>query len=158
MKMSAFTKDNLDDQGFGYLNTTGKSQIAWPIRFTPGLSIGLVAIGLGLQSPWLLGGVALVGLAGACFPKGMPFDVLYNYGVRHLFHAPLLPPTPMPRRFSYGISAVLLAGSAVAFYGGWPALGFVLGGSVCLAGAVLTTTLWCLGSRIYRLLRGAKGT
>jgi hypothetical protein len=76
---------------------------------------------------------------------------VYDLGVRHLFGAPPLPPTPTPRRFSYGISTVWLAGSAVSFYYGLPLLGFVLGGTVVIGGTILTTTLWCLGSWIYRL-------
>lgn len=84
----------------------------------------------------------------------MPFDVAYNAGVRHLFHAQPLPPTPTPRRFSYGISAALLAGSAGAFAAGKPGVDLVLGGAVVLAGAVLATTLWCLGSWLYSLAFG----
>ncbi len=152
--LSDFTKRNLIAQGFGYLDDETKAAYVWPLRFTPAVAITLIAIGLVLQSPLWLGAVALMGLTGVLFPKGMAIDLLYNYGVRHLFHAPPLPPMPRPRRFSYLISTVFLTGSALAFYGGYPLWGWVLGGLVFVAGAVLTTTLWCLGSWFYRLIFG----
>lgn len=74
------------------------------------------------------------------------------HGVRHIFHAAPLPPTPKPRQFSYLLSTFLLAGSAVSFYYRLPVLGMILGVLVVIGGAILTTTPWCLGSRIYRTL------
>lgn len=152
--ITAFTKRNMVQQGFGSLDDAGKSSFAGPLRFSPGVTITLIALGLALQSPILLGAMALVCLSGALFPRGMVFDVVYNVGVRHLFDGASLPPTPAPRRFSYGISTVLVTGSALSFALGSAWLGLVLGGAVVLAGAVLTTTHWCLGSRIYELVFG----
>jgi hypothetical protein len=37
---------------------------------------------------------------------------------------------------------------------GLPVLGLVLGGIVVIGGTILTTTLWCLGSFVYRQLLG----
>jgi hypothetical protein len=150
-RLAASTKDNLDKQGFCDLDDEAKSRYALPLRFTPGVGTALIVIGLVLQSPIWLGSMALVTLSGVLLPRGMLIDLVYDLGVRHLFGAPPLPPTPTPRRFSYGISTVWLAGSAVSFYYGLPLLGFVLGGTVVIGGTILTTTLWCLGSWIYRL-------
>jgi hypothetical protein len=151
-KLNAFTKNNLDKQGFGPLDDQAKSRYALPLRFTPGVAIILIVIGLVLRSPIWLAAMALVALSGAIFPNGMLIDLVYNLAVRHLFGAPPLPPTPKPRQFSYILSAVFLAGSALAFYYRLSVLGFILGGSVVIAGTVLTTTLWCLGSWWYRLI------
>jgi hypothetical protein len=153
-KLSAFTKNNLNKQGFEKLDDEAKSNYALPLRFTPGVGTILVVIGLALQSPIWLGAMALVALSGALFPKGMLLDMVYNLGVRHFFHAPSLPPTPTPRRFSYLISTTFLAGSALSFYFGLPLLGFILGGLVVIGGTILTTSLWCLGSFYYRLIFG----
>jgi len=149
--LSQSTTDNLDKQGFCDLGDEAKSRYALPLRFTPGVATTLVVIGLILRSPILLGSVAVVTLSGALFPRGMLIDLVYNLGIRHLFGAPVLPPTPIPRRFSYGISTVWLAVSAVSFYYGLPSLGFLFGVPVAIGGSILTTTLWCLGSWIYRL-------
>ena len=155
---SAFIRHNLNEQGFGYLDDSVKLRYEWPLRFTPGLSVSLIAIGLALRSPFFLGAMALIALSGALLPKGMLIDLLYNLGLRHLFHAPPLPPSPKPRRFSYFVSTFLLTGSALSFYFGYPVFGFVLGALVCVAGAVLTTTLWCLGSWCYKQIFGPAAT
>lgn len=153
-RLSIFTKNNLNNQGFGKLDEEAKSRYALPLRFTPAVAITLVVIGLALQSPIWLGAMALVALSGALLPSGMLIDLVYNLSVRHLFHAPPLPPTPKPRQFSYLLSALFLAASALSFYYGLSVLGFILGGSVVIGGAILTTTLWCLGSWWYRLIFG----
>jgi len=150
-ELTKITKINLDKQGFGGLDDDAKSCYAGPLRFTPAVGTALIVLGLALQSPTFLGLGAIVPLTGALFPRGMILDLVYNLGVRHIFRAPALPPTPSPRRFSYLLSFVLIAGSALSFYYGLPALGFVLGGLVALGGTILSTTHWCLGSWIYRL-------
>ena len=154
--LTEFTNTNLNKQGFGNLVDDAKLRLRWPLRFTPAVSITLVAIGLALRSPVWLGSMALVALSGAFFPGGMLIDLLYNFGFRHLISSPPLPPTPKPRRFSYLLSFFLLATSAFAFAHGSPVLGFVLGGSVVVGGAILTSTLWCLGSWIHRQLFGVQ--
>jgi hypothetical protein len=150
-KLSAFTKNNLNKQGFEKLDDADKSKYALPLRFTPAVATILIVIGLVLRSPVWLGAMSLVALSGAVFPKGMVLDLVYNLGVRHLFHALPLPTTPTPRRFSYIISTVFLAGSTLSFYYGLTALGFILGGAVVIGSTTLTITLWCLGSWYYRL-------
>lgn len=149
--LTAFTIHNLDQQGFGDLDDESKSRYRWPLRFTPGVGTCLIVIGLVLQTPILLGSMALVAVSGALFPRAMLIDLVYNLGIRHLFRAPALPSTPKPRRFSYLLSTLLLAGSAVSFSSGRPVLGWILGGMVVSGGAILASTLWCLGSWLYRL-------
>ena len=153
-RLSAFTKNNLNKQGFRKLDDEAKSRYALPLRFTPGVGTTLIVIGLALQSPIWLGSMALVTFSGVLFPSGMLIDLVYNLGVRHLFRAPRLPSTPKPRQFSYLLSTVLLAGSALSFYFGLSVLGFILGGMVVIGGTILTTSLWCLGSWYYRLIFG----
>ena len=150
--LRGFTKSNLDKQGFGGLDDDAKSCYAWPLRFTPAVGTVLIVVGLAVQSPIFLGVGAIVPLTGALFPRGMILDLVYNLGIRHIFGAPALPPTPSPRRFSYLLSTMLITGSALSLYYGLSALGFVLGGIVALGGTILATTHWCLGSWFYRLI------
>jgi len=110
-RVGAATRANLNMQGFGYLDDEEQARYAWPLRFTPAVGTALVAVGLFRQSPLWLAVMSAIALSGALFPHGMAIDLAYNVGVRHLFHAPRLPPTPTPRRFSYLISTALLAGS-----------------------------------------------
>ncbi len=150
--LSAFAETNLNNQGFEKLDKDAKGHIALPLRFTPAVATTLIVIGLILQSPIWLGSMALVALSGALLPNAMLIDLVYNLIVRHLVHAPALPPTPRPRQFSYLLSSVLLSGSAVFFYYGLWVFGLVLGGLVVAGGTILTTTLWCLGSWWYRMI------
>lgn len=149
-RYSAFTQTNLDNQGFSDLDSESKSRYAWPLRFTPGVGTLLIVVGLLLHSPVWLGSMAIVAASGAIFPRAMFIDLIYNYGVRHLFGAPALPATPRPRRFSYVISATALTGSALAFGSEYTTLGLVLGGFVVAGGTILALSLWCLGSWLYR--------
>jgi len=148
--LSQLASNNLDKQGFCDLGEEGKSRYARSLRFTPAVATVLVVLGLVLQSPIVIGSMALIALSGALFPRGMLIDVVYNLGIRHIFNSPRLPPTPVPRRFSYGISTLWLAGSAASFHFGLPLLGMLLGAAVAIGGTVLATTLWCLGSWLYR--------
>ncbi|WP_411283134.1 DUF4395 family protein [Lapillicoccus sp.] len=151
-RLSTLAETNLDKQGFGKLDREATSRHALPLRFTPAVGTTLIVIGLVLQSPMWLGSMALVALSGALLPSGMVIDLVYNLGVRHLFHAPPLPSTPTPRQFSYLLSTILLAASSLSFSYGLSVLGFLLGGIVATGGTILATTLWCLGSWAYRLL------
>ena len=156
--LSAFTKDNLDKQGFERLTDEAKSRYSLPLRFTPFVATVVIVIGLVLQSPIIVGAMSLVALSGALLPKGMIIDLAYNLGVRHLFRAPPLPATPNPRRFSYLLSTIWLAGSALSFSVGLPVVGLILGGMVVAGSTILTITLWCLGSWWYRLIFGHEAT
>lgn len=158
MALSAFTKDNLDNQGFERLTDEAKSRYSLPLRFTPFVATVVIVTGLVLQSPTIVGAMSLVALSGALLPKGMIIDLVYNLGVRHLFRAPALPPTPKPRRFSYVLSTISLAGSALSFSVGLPVVGLILGGMVVVGSTMLTLTLWCLGSWWYRLIFGHEAT
>ncbi len=151
--LTGVMSSNLDKQGFGYLDAAARSRYLLPLRFTPAVATVLIGVALAFQSYVGLGVMALVALSGALFPRGMVFDVAWNLLFRHLWHGPTLPPTPAPRRFSYAVSAALLAGSALALANDAPVLGFALAGVVALGGAVLTTSLWCLGSWLYRVVR-----
>jgi hypothetical protein len=148
--LSQVASDNLDKQGFCDLGEEGKSRYARPLRFTPAVATTLVVIGLILQSPILLASMALVALSGVLFPRGMLIDLVYNLAIRHVSGSPRLPPTPTPRRFSYGISTLWLTASAASFHFGLPLVGFLFGVPVAVGGAILATTLWCLGSWLYR--------
>ncbi len=154
--LSSFTKTNLDNQGFETLDDEAKARYALPLRFTPAVGTSVILVGLALQSPILIGFMALVAFSGFLLPSGMLIDLVYNLGIRHLFRAQPLPSTPKPRRFSYLLSAVFLSVSTLSFYYGLPIVGIILGGMVAIGGTILTTTLWCLGSWYYRLIFGRK--
>jgi hypothetical protein len=147
--LRTFEKANLDRQGFDCLDDEAQRIYALPLRFSPIVGTASVIIGLLLQSSLWLGTMALIALSGALLPRGRFIDVVYNLGVRHLFGADALPPTPTPRRFSYLLSTILLTGSTLSCHNDVPAVVYVLGGAVAIGGATLASTLWCVGSWAY---------
>lgn len=98
-RISAFAKNNLNKLGFGKLDEEAKTRYMLALRFTLGVATVLIVIGLALRSPIWLGSMALIALSGALLPNGMLIDLVYNLGVRHLFGAPPLPPTPKHDNF-----------------------------------------------------------
>lgn len=156
-RLSVSLETNLNRQGFEALDADAKSCFAMPLRFTPAVGTILIVIGLFSQSAIWIGIMALVALSGVIWPRGMALDLIYNLIVRRVLRSQPLPATPTPRRFSYLLSTVMLAMSALFFYNGVPLLGFIFGGLVVIGGAILTGSLWCLGSWIYRLFFGSRG-
>jgi class 3 adenylate cyclase len=150
-RLNALKKNNLYTQGFGKLGALAESRYGWILRFTPIVGTTLIVIGLVLRSPIWLGALALVTLFGALLPGGMLTDLIFNFGVRQLFRAPSLPPTPAPRRYCYLLAGTFLAVTALFFYSGLWVLGLLLGGLVVVGGTLLSTTLWCFGSWYYSL-------
>ena len=51
VRLGAFTKNNLNKQGFRKLDDEAKSRYALALRFTPVVGTALIVIGLALQSP-----------------------------------------------------------------------------------------------------------
>ncbi len=71
------------------------------------------AIGAGSNRQVLLGGIL----------RGHPFDLIYNFGLRHIFKSPKLPPYGLPRRFACLIASGLLTIAALGFQFGVPLIG-----------------------------------
>lgn len=120
------------------------------LRFTPALSTLCIVTGTALRSPavlWSFAAIAAVGAAGWSF-----FDGLFNGIVRRLVGAPPLPPNPVPRRFAMGVAAAWSAGVGALFAAGSTWAGVIAGGALALAGAIVVTTHFCLGSWLYRIL------
>lgn len=141
-------------QGYVDLDDEAKSRFALLLRFTPGVCTALIIIGLALQSSIWLAAMAFIALIGALLPSGHPVDLVYNFGLRHLFGTSKLPPNPKPRRFACFVATLFLAGSAFSFQYDLPGLGFALGGFLSMVGIVVTLTNWCLASWMYRLIFG----
>jgi hypothetical protein len=148
-------RNGLSMQGFdcGRQSLDGKLQL-W-LRFTTGLSALWVILGTIAASPpalWVFSAIALIGAAG----KYHPFDYLFNYGLRHLVGAPALPENPVPRRFAMVVAAACSALVGALFAQGWAVAGYVGGALVASAGILVTTTHYCIGSKIYHLLSAVK--
>jgi hypothetical protein len=56
-----------------------------------------------------------------------PFDLIYNYGIRHFTGTGPLPRRGVPTRFGCGMGAVLVLITAWAFSAGHMVVGYALG-------------------------------
>lgn len=124
------------------------------LRFTPTLSTICIITGTALRSPLVLWSFALISVVGAA--GWHIFDAVFSVLVRRWVHAPPLGPNPAPRRF-----AMLVAGAWSAAAGGLMSAGLVwegvvAGGTLAVAGTLVATTHFCLGSWMYHMLRRQK--
>src|SRR6266568_8774693 len=82
-------QENIQAQGFCGLDDKTYAQINYPLRLSPAICMLWTAVGTALASPMILWALAPFAALGAILP-GHPFDVLYNYGLRHLSVTPRL--------------------------------------------------------------------
>jgi hypothetical protein len=143
----------VEEQGFVCLDEKTITGINLPLRLSPLICLVWASIGTLLASPIILGSLVPFALLGAILP-GHPFDVLYNYGLRHFFGTPALPPYPKPRRFACILASLFLAIAAAAFQIGLSAVGYGFGLALIAAATITVTTGFCTPSFIYGLLFG----
>ncbi len=145
------TRSRLESQGYVGVGEQTLRDIQSGLRFAPALCGAGIAIGTAVASPWILGFMMLTALAGAATPRH-PFDLLYNYLVRHAAGKPVIPRNGAPRRFSCGVGTVWLAGTIGAFLAGWDLVGYALGFSMAGMALFVAATHICLPSLVYTRL------
>ena len=146
MSPTEAARSRLRQQGFACDTASFMIGARW-LRFTPMLSTTCILIGTILRSPlvlWTFAGIALVGAAGWHL-----FDAVFNGIVRFWVQAPALGPNPVPRRFAMALAAAWSAVAGWLLSAGFTAAGMVAGGVLALAGAIVSSTHFCLGSWFY---------
>ena len=113
----------------------------------------LIGLGTALAFTPLLWAMVPIAALGAIF-RVHPFDLIYNYGLRHLTGTRPLPRNGAPTRFACGVASVWLVATAVAFEAGIAWLGYLLGGVLTSIGALVSVTQFCIPSLIYQFLLG----
>jgi len=136
-------------QGFSGLDDRAVSELGPWLRFAPAICAGLVALATLLGSVPLLMAVVATALLGAVVPHH-PFDLLYNYGIRHLTGTGPLPPNGAPRRFACAVSTVWLSLTTWAFAAGAITVGRVLGGAFVVVAMVPVLTDFCVPSFFFQ--------
>lgn len=134
--------------------------MAYGLRLAPALCMTWAAIGTALASPLILWALVPFAVLGALLP-GHPFDVIYNFGLRHLIGAAPLPRYPLTRRMVCLMAAVMLFIAGWGFQAGLPMVGTFFGGQMAAVALLYSTTGFCLGSfslqprRYIRILTGS---
>jgi len=146
-------RQRIQAQGFCGLDDTTYKQLNYALRLSPAICMVWAAIGTALASPTILWILVPFAALGAILP-GHPFDVLYNYGLRHVFGTPPLPTYPLRRRFACLMATIMLATAAWGFQAGMPLVGHIIGWSLVGAAFVNVSTGFCIPSFIVRLTVG----
>ena len=96
------------------------------------------ALGTILASYTMLYVLVPIAALGAIFTTH-PFDLIYNYGIRHIAGTPALPKRGAPGRFACGLGSVWLIVTALMFQTGNNTIGYILGASLTIVGLLVST-------------------
>lgn len=151
--VTARVRERIQAQGFCGLDDETTVQINYPLRLSPAICMVWAAVGTALASPTILWVLVPFAALGAILP-GHPFDLLYNYGLRHLLGRPPLPRYGVRRRFACGLATIMLIAAAWSFQAGRPMVGYIVGWSLVAAAFVNVSTGFCVPSFIVRILFG----
>lgn len=145
----SFQQKGLFQQGYQTYTPAELKQLEWGLRFTPAVC-SLITLGaLVGQQPYVLLGVALLGMWAFFFPAAHPMDLLYNHGVRHLFGAVKLPPNPFQRRLACFAAGVMNTIAGALLLAGLPLAAWVVGGTLLALQAIVIFTHFCTLSWMY---------
>jgi hypothetical protein len=147
------TRRLLDIQGFDGVDVQELAPVAPWLRLTFGLCGVLGGTGTLLASPGILLVLSLIAAVAAASPVH-PFDLIYNYGIRHLTGTGPLPRRGAPTRFGCGMGAIFVLVTAWAFSAGHALVGYALGGMLTFVVLLVSATDICIPSLIYRSIFG----
>jgi hypothetical protein len=151
--ISPVTRRRLDIQGFTDADENLLTQTASWLRFAFALCTILAGLGTVLASTTVLYILVPIAALGAIFSTH-PFDLIYNYEIRHITQTPSLPKRGAPSRFACGLGSVWLVVTALMFQSGNMTIGYILGASLTFVGALVSTIDFCIPSLIYRSIFG----
>ncbi len=149
--VSPTTRKRLEIQGYEGFDDSTLGEVGSWLRFSPAICTVIMGLGTVLASPIILWALIPIALLGAALPFH-PFDLIYNYGIRHLTHTKPLPNHGAPRRFACALATIWLLVTGWAFHSDSMILGYILGGSLTLTAFIVSTTDFCIPSHIYRFL------
>lgn len=151
--VTATARERIQAQGFCGLDDRTCAQINYPLRLSPAICMVWAAVGTAFASSTILWALVPFAALGAILP-GHPFDVLYNYGLRHLLGTPALPRYGARRRFACALATVMLVAAAWGFQAGMPMVGNIVGWVLVAAAFVNVSTGFCIPSFIARIFFG----
>ena len=141
-------RSRLEAQGFCGLDDETLDELAPWMRWTYTLGMLVTIIGVAMTSPAVLWSLAAVTAVGVILPFH-PFDLLYNYGFRHVTGTRAFPKSGPQRHFVFIVASMWLAATGWAFYHGADILGVALGVPLILVAALASATNFCIPSFIY---------
>ena len=151
--VSETTRNRIEAQGYLGLSDAELAEVGPWLRMAPAMCMVWAGVATYYQSTTAILILVPFAFFGAILP-GHPFEVIYNFGFRHIRGSRKLPPARGPRRFACAVATVWLAATAWALYSGAVLAGQVLGYSLAAAAAVPAFTDFCIPSFFYGLMFG----
>lgn len=151
-RFAAWSRSCLTMQGYDGVPDDDRRRLWLGLRLAPGLCLAGIATGVALPSPILLFAMACSAFLGGFVMPKHPFDYLYDLALRPLLGGPAVPDSPPPRRFACQLATPWIVAIGTAFLANADTIAWVLAVPLLAAGAMVTTTNWCLPSFVYRLL------
>lgn len=148
MHVNSTIRNRLEAQGFCGLTDEALLQLAPWMRWTYTLGTLVTLVGVVWMSPVVLWSLAAITSAGIFLPFH-PFDLLYNYGMRHLTRTGPLPNSGPQRHFVFVVATVWLIATGWAFYVGADIVGIALGALLIFVGGLASTMNFCIPSFVY---------
>lgn len=151
MVASTTVRTRLEAQGFCGLDDATLGELAPWLRWSPALCTLFMMLGVVMESPVVLWTLAAIAFLGALLPFH-PFDLIYNYGARHLTGTRPLPRHGPQRRFACALAAAWLLAAGWAFQVESAMIGYALGVPLILVAGLVSVTHFCIPSLIYNTL------
>ena len=149
----ATVRQRIEAQGFCDLNDEAYAEINYPLRLSPAICMAWAALGTALGSAAILWALAPFAALGAILTKH-PFDVLYDYGLRHLFALPALPRYGFRRHLACAVATIMISVAAYSFQAGMTTVGYAVGWLLVATAFVNVSTGFCVPSFVIRAFFG----
>ena len=146
-------RQRIEAQGFCGLDDTACVEINYALRLSPAICMTWAALGTALSSATILWTLMPFAALGVILPKH-PFDVFYDYGLRHLLESRALPRYGFRRRFACAMATLMIMAAAYAFQSGMLTVGHIVGWSLALTAFINVSAGFCVPSFVLRLLTG----
>ena len=154
MKTISKTQKNwVEMQGFvGYPEHIVAEFGPW-LRLSPAICMVWIITGTYLQSYSVTLALVPFAILGAVLPMH-PFDTIYNFGLRYLFHTAPIPRYPAPRRFACVMATCWLLLTAGLFYFEMNFSGLISGYALAAAAFSASVPGFCIPSFLFGLVMG----
>ncbi len=148
--LTAWMDANLTVQG--YTLTAGQSRaLRFGLRWSTGACMALAAAALLLQSEIFILMLVPIGIV-AGWTSRHPFDLIWNYGLRHLTGSPALPPNPQRRRHAFKLATIFLVAIGLLFAFGYATAALILGALMVAVCGLVTSVNFCVPSTMLNIV------
>ena len=144
-------------QGYSRFTRAELESLKWGLRFTPTVCMLGTAYGLLTLNPYLLFGLALLGIVPFWWPDKHPLDLFYNHVVAPRSGATTLPPNPLPRRIACVSGGALNIVAGLLVLNGQVTAAYVAGGVLLVLQLIVNSTHFCLASFMVEMALKAFG-